>query len=58
MIEIGKILPDFRAPDALRLGFAPLYTSHLEVHTAVHRIRSIVGAGLYEGFGDTKLTVT
>jgi kynureninase len=58
MIEIGKILPDFRAPDALRLGLAPLYTSHLEVHTAVHRIRSIVGAGLHEGFGDAKLTVT
>jgi len=58
MIEIGRILPDFRAPDNLRLGLAPLYTSHLDVHTAVHRIRSIVEAGKHDGFGDTRLAVT
>jgi len=58
MIEVGKVLPDFRAPDNLRLGLASLYTSHLDVHSAVHRIRSIVEAGLHEGFGNTRLTVT
>jgi kynureninase len=58
MLEMGKVIPDFRAPDTLRLGLAPLYTTHLEVHTAVHRIRSIVETGMHEGFGDASLTVT
>lgn len=58
MIELGKVLPDFRAPDNLRLGLAPLYTSHVDVHTAVQRIKSIVDSGLHHGFGDTRVTVT
>jgi kynureninase len=58
LIEIGKVIPDFRAPDNLRFGLAPLYNTHLEVHTAVQRIRAIVESGAYSGFTDRKLTVT
>ena len=58
LVEVGKVIPDFRAPDSLRLGLAPLYTRHIDVHTAVYRLRTIVERGAHSGFGDTTLTVT
>lgn len=36
------VIPDFRAPDNLRLGLTPLYTSYEDVRTAVSRLRTIV----------------
>ena len=58
VIEIGKVIPDYRTPDNLRLGLAPLYTSFVEVHTAIQRIRSIVVDGHYHQFMDTTTVVT
>ena len=39
-----KVIPDFREPDNIRLGLAPLYNSFGEVYEAVHRISRIVEA--------------
>jgi kynureninase len=58
LIEIGKVIPDFRAPDNLRFGMAPLYNTHREVHAAVQRIRVIVEEGLYAAFEGRGITVT
>jgi kynureninase len=58
MVELGKVIPDFRAPDSLRLGLAPLYVSYLEVHSAVQRMREIVESGVYRQFAGSRLTVT
>ncbi len=58
MVELGKVIPDFRAPDSLRLGLAPLYVSYLEVHTGVQRMREIVESGIYRRFAGSRLTVT
>lgn len=58
MIEVARVIPDFRAPDNLRLGFSPLYTTYLEVHTAVARIRRLVEEGQERQFADTDLAVT
>jgi kynureninase len=58
LIEIGKVIPDFRAPDTLRFGLAPLYNTHQEVHTAVQRIREIVEKGLHATFEGREVTVT
>jgi kynureninase len=58
LIEIGKVIPDFRAPDNLRFGLAPLYNTHQEVHTAVQRIRAIVEGGLHAVFEGREVTVT
>jgi kynureninase len=58
LIEIGKVIPDFRAPDNLRFGLAPLYNTHQEVHTAVQRIRAIVKGGVHAAFGGREVTVT
>ena len=49
LIEVGKVIPDFRAPDNMRFGLAPLYTSHLDVHTAVQRLGKIVEGGVSHG---------
>lgn len=58
LIEIGKVLPDFRTPDNVRLGLSPLYTSFVDVHTAVQRLKRIVEAGAHSAFMDVTATVT
>ncbi|GAA6186685.1 MULTISPECIES: kynureninase [Aliiglaciecola] len=37
-----KVVADFRAPEVLRLGFAPLYISFENVATALHRLKKIM----------------
>ena len=36
-----RVTPDFRGPDSIRLGPAPLYTSFAEVWDAMDRLRAI-----------------
>ena len=45
LIERAKVVPDFRGPDAIRLGVAPLYTSHADVWDALDRLRALVERG-------------
>jgi len=58
LIDGASVIPDFRAPDTLRLGLSPLYTSFLDTHTAVLRLKAVVETGLYEDFRHVSLTVT
>jgi len=37
----ARVTPDFRGPDSIRLGVAPLYTSFTEVFDALDRLRAI-----------------
>ncbi|GAC1684806.1 MAG: kynureninase [Ktedonobacteraceae bacterium] len=53
-----SVLPDFRAPDNIRLGIASLYTSFLDIHTTVMRLRHIVVEKLYEKYSSETPTVT
>jgi kynureninase len=39
------VIPDFRAPDGIRIGLAPLSTSFVEVYDAMQVIREVVGDG-------------
>ncbi|MFO7617732.1 MAG: kynureninase [Bacteroidales bacterium] len=41
------VIPDFRSPDNIRLGIAPLYTTFKDIYDAIHRIRQIVSEGIY-----------
>ena len=52
-----SIIPDFRPPNNIRLGIAPLYTSFMDLYEAVQRIRAIVLNKEYECFNETPLKV-
>ncbi len=58
LIQEMGVLPDFRQPDNIRLGIAPLYTSYEEIRTAVSRIRQVVEEKRYEKHGRDAHTVT
>ena len=58
LTSVGNVIPDFRAPDNLRLGIAPLYTSFEEIHTAVIRTRNIVQDGVHLTFSEQRTAVT
>ncbi len=52
------VLPDFRTPDNIRLGIAPLYTSFRDIHTTVMRLQQIVAERLYEKYPNETPIVT
>ena len=58
LIRDMKVLPDFRRPDNIRLGIAPLYNTFADLHTAVERLRTVVADCLYERYDPAGLTVT
>jgi len=58
LIEEMNLIPDFRAPDNLRLGLPPLYTTFSEIWEAVERIRRVVEEKRYEKYSLEKRAVT
>ena len=53
-----KVIADFRVPDNIRLGIAPLYTTFTEIHQALDRMRIIVEDKIYEQYSSEQMTVT
>ncbi len=53
-----NILPDFRVPDNLRLGLAPLYISFHDIYTAIARLQQIVEERRYEKYSTERPIVT
>ncbi|MFN2471572.1 MAG: kynureninase [Gaiellaceae bacterium] len=47
LIERAAVVPDFRPPDAVRLGFAPLYSRFVDVWDAVDRLARLAESGEY-----------
>jgi kynureninase len=48
LAEQGRVVGDYRAPDRLRLGPAPLYTRFVDVWDALDRLREITESRSYE----------
>ena len=57
-IERARVVPDFRTPDVIRIGPAPLYTRFTEVHDAMERIRDLVASGESDATDATRARVT
>jgi kynureninase len=58
LIEEMNVIPDFREPDNLRLGFSPLYVTFLDVWTAIDRLEGVVRERLFEKYPRQRLLVT
>jgi kynureninase len=58
LVEQRQVIPDFRHPDAIRLGVCPLYTTYTEIHAAVEALRAVVEGRLYEQFPTERRAVT
>jgi len=58
LIEEMNVIPDFRSPDNIRLGFSPLYTSFAEIWEGFDRIKRVMEEKRYEKYPQQKLTVT
>ncbi|MEY2397632.1 MAG: kynureninase [Actinomycetota bacterium] len=41
LIARGLVIPDFRAPDVLRLGFSPLVTCYVDVYDAISSVATL-----------------
>ncbi|MEO7022586.1 MAG: kynureninase [Ktedonobacteraceae bacterium] len=50
LIHEMKVLPDFRPPDTIRLGIAPIYTTFRDIHTGITRLKQIMVDRLYEKY--------
>jgi kynureninase len=44
-LKAANVIPDFRAPDRLRIGLAPLYTRFVDVYGGFARLRQIMKEG-------------
>jgi kynureninase len=58
LIEELRVIPDFRYPDNIRLGIAPLYTSFAEIHEGIMRLRRVIVERLYEKYPVERPDVT
>lgn len=58
LIEQMQVLPDFRAPDNIRLGITPLYTTFDDIRQAAQRLRSVVEERRYEQYPTERAAVT
>ena len=57
-LKAAGVIPDFRTPDRLRLGFAPLYTRYVDVYDGLARLRDLVAAGKHQTYPVERTLVT
>ena len=58
LIEKLGVVPDFREPDVIRYGIAPIYTTFCEAWDAMDRIRTCLDEDLHAGYPSEKGRVT
>jgi len=52
------VVPDFRTPDRVRFGPAPLYTRFVDVWDAMDRLRAVLADGAHESYPTERARVT
>ncbi len=58
LIEEMNVIPDFRPPDNIRFGIAPIYTRFEDVYCAMERLRRVMTEKLYEKYAGERPMVT
>lgn len=58
LIEEMNVVPDFRYPDNIRFGIAPLYTRFVDVYSAMERMQRVLSERLHEKYPVERPTVT
>ncbi|RYG25174.1 aminotransferase class V-fold PLP-dependent enzyme [bacterium] len=58
LVAEKDVIPDFRTPDVLRLGIAPLYTRFVDLVEAVERIAAVVESGSFKKYAGEIVGVT
>ena len=58
LIERADVIPDFRAPDVIRLAPVAAYTRFVDVWEAISRLRGLVAAGEHEAMSAERARVT
>ncbi|MCC7362605.1 MAG: kynureninase [Anaerolineales bacterium] len=58
LIEAMDVIPDFRYPDNLRLGVAPLYTRFVDLYDALDRLRTVLVERRHEQYPTERPIVT
>lgn len=53
-----QVVPDFRTPDRVRLGPAPLYTRFVDIWDAMQRFHEVLGEGAQERYPAERARVT
>ncbi|MCW2635592.1 MAG: kynureninase [Blastococcus sp.] len=53
-----RVVPDFRTPERVRLGPAPLYTRFVDVWDAMDRFRTVLDERAFEGYPAERARVT
>jgi len=54
----AAVIPDFRTPDRLRLGVAPLYTRFVDVYEGMARLRDVVASERYLDYPSNLARIT
>ncbi|GAA1506128.1 kynureninase [Dactylosporangium maewongense] len=57
-LKAAGVVPDFRTPERLRIGLAPLYTRFVDVWEGMARLRDILTSGSYREFAAAAGRVT
>jgi kynureninase len=58
LIHNHQVIPDFRAPDGIRFGFAPLYTKFEELEQGVQALKAVLESSEYKAFSKSSSGVT
>ena len=56
--KISNVIPDYRAPNSIRLAISPLPTSYVEVWDGFDRLRDLVASGRYKEIEESGSRVT
>lgn len=58
LIQEMNVIPDFRYPDNIRLGIAPIYTRFEDVYCGMERMRRVMEERVYEKYSSERPVVT